>query len=151
MSFNNLMRNKICHIINPLSYFQTLLIIKESYKVCIYNSTDLNFGKCAGHILSNLTIIIDIFVAEHEIPHFSSEQISIISLFLIIYEIIIDILVFSNKKRDSIYSFVEELDISTIIIYCFLSMVLILLFYLFHIYLFKYKEKYRNGFLYIWF
>ena len=153
MSFNNLMRNKICHIINPLSYFQTILVIIESDMVFshkLYYSEFINLCKCIGHILSILTLFIDIYVAEHEIPHFSSEHISIISIILIIYEIIYAIII-SFDKNNIIFSFLKKIDTLTYIFYCFLSMILILLFYLFHIYLFKYKEKYRNGFMYIWF
>ena len=153
MSFNNLMRNKICHIINPLSYFQTILVIIESNRVFShhrYYSDFINLCKCIGHILSILTIFIDIYVAEHEIPHFSSEHILIASIILIIYEIIYGIIIFEDRSN-IIFSFLKHIDTLTYIFYCFLSMILILLFYLFHIYLFKYKEKYRNNFLYIWF
>ncbi len=150
MSFNNLMRDKICHIINPLSFFQTILVIMVSFQKFSYSHIFLYYGTCGGHILSNLTIIIDIFVAQHEIYHFSSEHISIISIILIIYEIIYAIII-SFDKNNIIFSFLKNVDTLTYIFYCFLSMILILLFYLFHIYLFKYKEKYRNGFMYIWF
>lgn len=90
-------------------------------------------------------MMIDIFVAEREIHHFSSQSISIISLLLLIYEITYGI-IFSFDKSKSFFSFVKKLDTSTYIFYCFLSLILIIFLYLYHVYHFKYKEKFRNNF-----
>ena len=86
------MRNSLCHIMNSLSYFLTIILFIESF--LIDNKDFINSKKLylkydyTKALLSSVTLTIDLLINVRTKHEYSSQIICAISLFVIIYELI---------------------------------------------------------------
>ena len=137
---NNFMRNKLCHILTPLSYFQTIVVGFDTYykRTNIYREEEIRFF-CA--FFSSIILIINILLFDHKIHKYSSQEISIISISLVICEIIYIIANPHFNYRYPPFKFLENIHFWSYIRYCFLSLIICIPCYLFNIYLIYYKYK----------
>ena len=136
---NNYTRNTLCHILNPLSYFRTIVAYFDSYyKNKFYHEDEIKFF-CS--FFSSIIVILDLFISNHKKHKFSSKTISIISLFLIVLEFFYLITNHGYKYYEPPFSFLKNISFWSYIGLCFLSLVIIIPCYLLNIFIIAYKYK----------
>ena len=140
---NDILRNKVSNVSNPISYMVTLLFwllvisggITEAFKTA-YNTIHSIY--C--HFIISIFLIIDIFIADHLRHNFSWITAGIIIAYLIIYTIIASIATF--KFNDPPYTFLETITFWPALGYSVLFIIVAVLCYFFQILLLKIKYKY---------
>ena len=140
---NNFLRNKLCHVANPISYTVTVLF----WGIAIFGGfgdifTNFMFIvlNIYSHLLITIFVIIDIFIAEHDNHSFSPIILAIIILYMILYGILCGILTINFDNPP--YPFLKGISIISLIgFYAIFSLIFVLC-YFFHILLFKIKYKY---------
>ena len=143
-ALNDFMRNKVCHVANPLSYAVTILFwtlallggmgdIIISKRIFIFN--------VHIHLLISILLIVDIFIAEHEKHTFSFLTLIIIFIYMILYEIFCTTLTF--KFDNPPYPFLKAIKSAPLLLFFYaLFGIAFFLCYLLHILVFKIKFKY---------
>ena len=140
---NDFMRNKICHIANPISYIVTILF----WSLALFGGMGDIVGNVLfavlniyAHLLITIFVIIDIFIAEHENHTFSKIILAIIYIYMILYGILCGVL---TLKFDSPpYPFLKGISIWGLLAYYSVFLVVTFLCYLLHLFIFKIKFKY---------
>ena len=140
---NNFLRNKLCHVANPISYTVTVLF----WGIAAFGGmgdifADLMFIilNVYAHLLITIFVIVDIFIAEHDNHSFSPTILVIIIIYMILYGILCGIL--TIKFDNPPYPFLKGINLLSLIgIYAIFSLIFVSC-YFFHILLFKIKFKY---------
>ena len=140
---NNFLRNKLCHVANPISYTVTVLF----WGIAAFGGmgdifADLMFIilNVYAHLLITIFVIVDIFIAEHDNHSFSPTILVIIIIYMILYGILCGIL--TIKYDNPPYPFLKGINLLSLIgIYAIFSLIFVSC-YFFHILLFKIKFKY---------
>jgi len=135
------LRNKLSHIINTMSYLVTILfwglfLMGQMDDMDSLYSILFNIYE---HIIITIFVILDIIIAEHKKHFFSKIILGFIYLYLFLYGIICGIatFVFDNAP----YPFLKKIKYYVLIIYCIIFIFIAFLCYLFHIFLYKMKDK----------
>ena len=139
------LRNKLSHIINTISYLVTILFWglflmgqMEDDMDTIYNI----FFNIYEHIIITIIVILDIIIAEHQRHFFSKITLAFIYIYLFLYGIGCGIVTFVFDKAP--YPFLQKLKYYIIIIYCINFIFIAFLCYLFHVFIYKMKDKCTN-------
>ena len=142
-NMNDILRNKIAHVINPISYFVTfmfwVLIITGGIKDAFEDTIAIIYSIYA-HFIISILIIIDLFVADHKRHYFS--WITLIFIFVYVFLYLILLCVVTFKYDDPPYHFLEDIKIWALLLYFALFSVIIILCYFLQIYLMKIKYLY---------
>ena len=142
-NMNNFLRNKFCHIINPIQYTVTIsflvLLITGGVKGGFQDTLNTIFTIYA-HIIITIFVIIDLFVADHKRHYFSRVIFRIIIVYAILYLILECIATFGFDSPP--YLFIENIKWWAFILYIILISIILVLSYLLHIFLFKIKYEY---------
>lgn len=142
-AMNGFLRNKVCHVLNPISYLVTILFwgigafggmgdIFANFLFCLFN--------IYAHLLITIFVIIDLLIADHEKHSFSCWILSIIYGYIIAYAIFCAIL--TLKFDNPPYPFLQEISIVPLLLYYAAFSVVCLLCYLLHLFIIKMKYKY---------
>ena len=142
-ALNNFLRNKLCHVANPISYTVTVLF----WGIAAFGGMGDIFANFMfivlnvyAHLLITIFVIVDIFIAEHENHSFSPKILAIIIIYMILYGILCGIL--TIKFDNPPYPFLKGISILPLLgIYAVFSLIFVSC-YFFQILLFKIKFKY---------
>jgi len=140
---NNFLRNKLCHVANPISYTVTVLfwgIAAFGGMGDIFANFIFIILNVYAHLLISIFVIIDIFIADHDNHSFSPKILAIIIVYMILYGILCGIL--TIKFDNPPYPFLKGINIISLIGIYAIFLIIVLLCYFFHILLFKIKFKY---------
>ena len=140
---NNFLRNKLCHVANPISYTVTVLF----WGIAAFGGMGDIFANFMfivlnvyAHLLITIFVIVDIFIAEHDNHSFSPKILAIIIIYMILYGILCGIL--TIKFDNPPYPFLKGISILPLLgIYAVFSLIFVSC-YFFQILLFKIKFKY---------
>ena len=144
-SLNDFLRNKISHVINPMSYLVTILywVLFLMGGMDDMDSLYYIFFNIYEHTFITLFAILDIIMANHKRHKFSKKIIFFIYLYLFLYGIIAGISTFVYDCPP--YPFLKKIKYYVLIIYCSLFILIAFLCYLFHIFIYKMKDKNNNN------
>jgi hypothetical protein len=142
-ALNDFLRNKLCHVANPISYTVTVLfwgIAVFGGMGDIFADIMLTILNVYAHLLITIFVIIDIFIADHDNHSFSPIILAVIIIYMILYGILCGIL--TIKYDNPPYPFLKGISILPLLgIYAIFSLIFALC-YFFQILLFKIKFKY---------
>ena len=138
---NNLLRNKVSNILNPMSYLVTILFWALFFMGGMDDMDtlyDIIFN-VYEHIFITLFVILDIIVSHHERHYFSKLTLLFIYIYLILYGVVcgVSTFVFDNPP----YPFLKKIKTYVLIIYCIIFIFVTFICYLFHIFIYKMKYK----------
>ena len=135
----SLMKNSLCHIMNPLSYFLTIILFIDYFskrrKLYIY-------GDYIISLISSISLIIDLLVNPRKNHKYSSKIICIISLTIIIYELIYGIRNYLLFYKNIPFYFLENLTLFHYIGYCAISLIICIPCYLLNVFIINYRYKF---------
>ena len=144
-------KNSLCHIMNPLSYFLTISLFIES---CMFIYPYFYYGRrifqlikwkqpndCIMSLLSSVTLTIEILSNARKKHKFSSNELSFISLFIIICELIYGIAHYKFLYNIPPFIFLDKISLSSYIEYCGISLIICIACYLFSLFMIKYKYR----------
>lgn len=140
---NDILRNKISNVINPISYLVTILFWFLVIFGGIINAFATAYKAIHSiycHLIISIFLIIDIFIAEHKRHYFSWINLGIIFAYLIIYFIIACVATF--KYDDPPYHFLESITFWPLLGCCILFSIIAILCYFFQILILKIKFVY---------
>lgn len=140
---NNFLRNKLCHVANPISYIVTVLfwgIAAFGGMGDIFADFMFILVNVYSHLLISIFVIIDIFIADHDNHSFSPIILVLIIVYMILYGILCGIL--TIKFDNPPYPFLKGINILSLIGIYAIFLIIAVLCYFFHILLFKIKFKY---------
>ena len=142
----SLIKNSLCHIMNPLSYFLTIILFIDSFskrrKLIDYPYTKYLEGDYMLSLISSIILIMDLLINPRKNHKYSSEIICIISLSIIIYELIYGIRNYLLFYKNIPFYFLENLTLFHYIGYCAISLIICIPCYLFNIFIINYRYKF---------
>lgn len=140
-SLNDFIRNKISNVINPISYLVTILFWCLYFMGRMEEMDTLYYilFNIYEHIFITIFVILDIIIADHTRHYFSKIILVFIYIYLVLYGIVCGLatFVFNNPP----YPFLKKIKYYILIIYCIAFLIITFLCYLFHIFVYRMKEK----------
>ena len=139
----SLIKNSLCHIMNPLSYFLTITFSIENfvfdYPYFYYGYSNWlpweTLNDFLISLLSSVTLTIEILSNARKKHKYSSNELSIISLFIIICELIHGIAHYKYLYKLPPFDFLEKLSLFSYIEYCVISLIICIACYLFSLFM----------------
>ena len=143
-SLNNFLRNKLSNIINPISYLVTILFWGLFFMGGMDDMDTLYYilFNIYEHIFITIFVILDVIIANHKRHYFSLIILLFLYLYLFLYGIISGLATFVYDNPP--YPFLKKIKSYILIIYCAVFIFMTFLCYLFHILIYKCKEKFNN-------
>ena len=139
IKIKSLMKNSLCHIMNPLSYFLTIILFIDSFskRRQLYIKGDYIIS-----LISSISLIIDLLVNPRKNHKYSSKIICIISLTIIIYELIYGIRNYLLLYKNIPFNFLMNLTFFQYIGYCAISLIICIPCYLLNVFIINYRYKF---------
>ena len=141
----SLMKNSLCHIMNPLSYFLTIILFIDSFskkRKFDFSYTQYLDDDYILALISSIAMTIDLLINPRKMHKYSSKIICIISLTIIIYELIYGIRNYLLFYKNIPFNFLENLTLFQYIGYCAISLIICIPCYLLNVFIINYRYKF---------